>query len=180
LAHGEKLTGKRDKINTNNYKELVMSYQNFEKALELAKQCNAYRTVGGESATVIEKSETLLGFKFSAQNIKFYTQLGYLSFYGNEIYGINPYDLNGILEGNSVAYALSDRRDYNLPEKWLPIYFFDDGYMGYLDYSQLNGYGEPPVIMAIYNGSEYVITEKVAEDMGDFILMLVEEQLANQ
>ena len=33
------------------------------------------------------------------------------------------------------------------------------------------------VIMAFYNGSEYEIAETLADDFGDFILGLVEEQL---
>ena len=39
---------------------------------------------------------------------EFYKKYGYLSFFGNEIYGIDPEDDSGILEGNSVAYALND------------------------------------------------------------------------
>ena len=157
-----------------------MSYRNFEKAIELAKQCKFYRTVGGEADEVITKSEALLNIKFSRQNHRFYAELGYLSFYGHEIYGIDTNELCGTLEGNSVAYALHDRKEYNLPKEWLPIYFFDDGYMGYLDYSQPNEDQEPPVIMAIHNGGKYVIAEKAAEDLGDFLLKLVEEQLARQ
>jgi len=157
-----------------------MSYINYENSIELAKQCKFYRTVGGEPDEVIAKSEVLLNIKFSVQNHKFYVNLGYLSFYGHEIYGIDPNDLFGTLEGNSVAYALHDRKECNLPKKWLPIYFFDDGYMGYLDYDNLNEEGEPPVIKAIYDGKKYINIEKITEDLGDFILQLVEEQLARQ
>jgi hypothetical protein len=178
LTNGERLIGNGEQTILNRRK--TMSYWNFEKALELAKQCNSYRTVGGEPDEIIEKSEVLLDIKFSKQNKVFYKRLGYLSFYGHEIYGIDPNDLNGVLEGNSVAYALYDRSKYDLPKMWLPIYFFDDGYMGYLDYSQLNNDNEPPVIMAIFDGKKYVITEKIADDLGDFFLQLVEAQLARQ
>lgn len=157
-----------------------MSYENLVKALELAKKCKSYRVSNGKMELIISKSEKLLGIKFSRQNREFYSEVGYLSFYGNEIYEIDPDDQSGVLEGNSVSYALYDRKKYSLPNDWLPIYSFDDGYMGYLDYSQLNEDGEPPVIIAIYNDKEYVVTEKVSEDLGDFILKLVEEQLANQ
>jgi hypothetical protein len=157
-----------------------MSIKNFELALEKAKNCKFYRTTGGENDTLIKKSESILKIKFSKQIYDFYSKLGYLSFYGHEIYGIDPNDTSGILEGNSVAYALNDRDKYGLPNEWLPIYSFDDGYMAYLDYSQLNCSGEPPVIKAIYNGKEYINSEKVAEDFGDFLLGLVEEQLTNQ
>lgn len=157
-----------------------MSFQNFERALELAKQCNFYTTIGGKSSDVISRAEELLGFQLSMQNVQFFKRLGYLSFFGSEIYGICKDDFSGSHTGCAIEAALADRKDYNLPKEWLPIYFFDDGYMGYLDYSQMNENGEPPVIMAIYNGDNYVITEKVADDLGDFILNLVEEQLARQ
>ncbi|MCL2474555.1 MAG: SMI1/KNR4 family protein [Chloroflexi bacterium] len=157
-----------------------MSYQNFEKALELAKQCEFYMVKGERSGEVVAKAEELVGFKFSKQNFEFFKKTGYLSFSGNEFYGICKDDFSGSYTGCSVEATLQDRKEYNLPPQWLTIYFFDDGYMGYLDYGQLNEDGEPPVIMAIYNGDEYVVTEKVAEDLGDFILQLVENQLARQ
>ena len=59
----------------------------------------------------------------------------------------------------------------------MPLYNFDDGYMAYLDYSTLNSEGEPPVIAASYNGSQYVLEGTVAEDFGAFALCLVREQL---
>lgn len=157
-----------------------MSYQNFEKAIDLAKQCDGYGIGNGKSDAVISKASELLNIKFSRQNYKYFKELGYLEFFGVEVYGIVKDDFSGDPEANSVETALVDRQEYNLPQEWLPIYFFDDGYMGYLDYSQINKEGEPPVIMAIYNGKEYVITEKIAEDLGDFILQLVEEQLSRQ
>ena len=39
---------------------------------------------------------------------------------------------------------------------------------------------EPRVIMAIYKGEEYRVTGELVEDFGDFLLELVEEQLADQ
>ena len=104
------------------------------------------------------------------------SQSKYLSFYGSEIFGIDPDDDSGILEGNSVAYALNDRDEYSLPEEWIPIYDFDDGSMAYLDYSHLNKQKEPRVIMASYDGEEYEVVEILAEDFGDFVLQLVQEQ----
>ena len=50
--------------------------------------------------------------------------------------------------------------------------------MAYLDYS-LNMEKEPSVIMAFYNGDKYEINETLAEDLGDFLLQLVQEQLEN-
>lgn len=157
-----------------------MSYQNFEKALKLAKQCEHYFTHEPRTDDVINRVSTIINIDFSKQNRDFYKKVGYLSFAGHEIYGIYPDGDPNDYVGDSYASTLHDRKELNLPKEWLTLYFFDDGYYGYLDYSQLNEDGEPPVIMAIYDGEKYVVTEKVAEDLGDFILMLVEEQLARQ
>lgn len=153
-----------------------MSYQNFVKAMELAPKCKFYTTVGGKTEREIIKAEKMLDVGFSNQCREFYEKYGYLSFYGNEIFGIDPDDDSGILEGNSVAYALYDREKYNLPNEWIPIYSFEDGNMAYLDYSCLNKEEEPRVIMAFYNGAEYEVVETLAEDLGNFILQLVQEQ----
>lgn len=153
-----------------------MSYHNFKKALKLAKQCEGYDTGGGKTDKVISDASELLNIKFSKQNYKYFRKLGYLEFFGVEVFGIVTDDFSGEPEAKCVETALADRKNYNLPEEWLPIYFFDDGYYGYLDYSQLNEDGEPPVIIAIYDGEKYAVTGKVAEDLGDFLLQLVEKQ----
>lgn len=156
-----------------------MSYFDFEKAMNLAPKCKFYTIAGGKTDDEIKKSEKLLSLNFSKQCKEFYKKYGYLSFFGNEIFGIDPDDDSGILEGNSVAYALNDREEYNLPVCWLPIYNYEDGNMAYLDYSSLNEEEEPSVIMAFYNGVKYEKVEIVAEDFGSFVLQLVEEQLNN-
>ena len=157
-----------------------MSYQNFEKAVELAEQCDGYLNGGGKSNSVVIKAEELLDIKFSRQNTQYFSQYGFIEFFGKELYGIVKDDFSGTYVGCAIEATLQDRKALNLPLQWLTLYFFDDGYYGYLDYSQLNEDGEPPVIMAIYDGEKYIIIEQVAEDLGDFILQLVEEQLARQ
>ena len=154
-----------------------MSYQNFEKAMSLAPKCQFYTTVGGKTLEEILKSEELLGIKFSKQCLEFYKQYGYLSFYGNEVFGIDPDEDSEILEGNSVAYALNDRKEYNLPISWIPIYNYEDGNMAYLDFDNKNEEGEPRIIMCIYTGEAHEIAEVIADDFGDFLLSLVEQQL---
>ena len=89
--------------------------------MELAPKCKFYTTEGGKSEEEIRRSEQILNIKFSNQSREFYEKYGYLSFYGNEIFGIDPDDDSGMLEGNSVAYALNDRKEYNLPKEWIPM-----------------------------------------------------------
>ena len=157
-----------------------MSYQNFIKAMKLAPKCEYFTITGEKTSQEILKSEELLKVKFSKQCLEFYQNFGYLSFYGNELFGIDPDDESNILEGNSIAYALHDRKTYNLPTEWVPIYNFGDGCMAYLDYSSKNADNEPKVIMCLYTGEQYEIVKEIAEDFGDFLLQLVEQQLENQ
>lgn len=154
-----------------------MSYSNLVKAMELAPKCRFFTTAGGKTEEEIRKAEKMLNVVFSNQCREFYKKFGYLSFYGNEIFGIDPNDDSGILEGNSVAYALNDRKEFNLPIEWIPIYDFGDGNMAYLDYSSLNLEKEPQIIIAFYNGTEYEIVERLAEDLGEFLLELINEQI---
>ena len=160
--------------------EKRMSYQNFKKAIELAQQCNGYWDGGGKPSEIVAKAEKLVGIKFSRQNDQYFNKYGFIEFFGSEIFGIVKDDFAGTHAGCAIEATLQDRKNLSLPPKWITLYFFDDGYYGYLDYSQLNEEGEPPVIMAIYNGKEFVMVEKVAEDLGDFLLKLATEQLARQ
>ena len=138
-----------------------MSWENYERSMELAKKCRFYTTAGGKSTQEIEEAEKLLGIKFSKQYRDFNEKYGYLSFYGNEIFGIDTNNL-GELEGNSLAYALNDRKEYNLPYYFLPFYNYE---------------GEPRIVILEYDGLKYGVSETVADDFGDFILELVQEEL---
>lgn len=153
-----------------------MSYDNFIKATKLMVNCKNYRNAGGVSDIEITKSEKMLGISFSKQNYEFYSKFGCASFKGFEVFGVFP-DRMDVLEGNSVAYALYDRQHFNLSPYWIPVFNFDDGVLAYLDYSSLNEFDEPRVIVAYYDGEQYVIDAIIAEDFGDFLYGLVAEDL---
>jgi len=159
---------------------IIMSYNNYEKALELAKKCEGYLVGNGQPNDVIKKGQQLLGLDFSRQHYDYLNKLGFLDFFGHEFYGIPKGDFSGTPEGCMIECALVDRKAWNLPKEWVPVFNFDDGYMGYLDYGYLNEEGEPRVIMAIYTGQKYEIVEVIAEDFGDFLLQQVEEHLLTQ
>ena len=127
----------------------------------------AIRYLNGEDSVTIELVNELLSDIKNGS-----CRTAYLSFWGNEIFGIDPDNMDE-LEGNSLAYALNDREEYGLPYYLVPICNFDDGCMAYLNYSSLNNDGEPCVVAAVYNGSEFEIMESLAEDFGDFVLHLV-------
>lgn len=151
-----------------------MSYFDLELAMTWAPICEFFETDGGKTEEEIAEAERMLGITFSKQCRDFYRLFGYMSFYGCEVYGIDPNCDSDILVGNSVAYALNDRKEYGLPKDWVPFYEMDDGYMAYLDYSSLNAEGEPCVISAFYNGKNFEVEEKLAEDFGEFLLQLVQ------
>ena len=156
-----------------------MSYADYEKFKQDVYKCKYFKSIGGINEQKILKAEELLGLKFSKQCREFYEGYGYVSFEGTEIFGINPDNLN-VYAANSVAMALHERKDYGLPHEWLPIYDFEDGFIVFQDYSQLNSDGEPIVIVGGYNGEKYIQAEKIAEDFGEFVLKLVMIQLELQ
>lgn len=157
-----------------------MSYINFEKATELAKQCQFYKTAGSQSKELIKKVEEAYGFKLSTQHYEYFKKYGYIMFFGTEIYGIYDKVFEGIYAGNAVIATLQDRKENKLPTNWIPIFDYDDGYVAYLDYGSLNSENEPRVILGIFTGENYEMTEVIAEDFGDFLLELVEEQMDSQ
>jgi hypothetical protein len=154
-----------------------MSYQDFQKAIKLAQTCKGYRVRGFVPDEVLIKAEELVGFNFSTQNYEYLRDIGYLSFFGNEFFGITKDDFSGSHHGNMIESTITDRKDKNLPKDWVTLYFFDDGYYGYLDYSDLDRDKEPPVIMAYHDGNEYKIIKKIANDFGEFLLVCVERSL---
>ena len=157
-----------------------MAYSNYVKALELLSQCEHFEEMGGQPLVVIEEAETLMDIKFSRQIKEFLADYGYISFCGHEVYGIIKDNFGDFhtLAGSMVQSNLSYRQDYGLPKEWVHIYDFGyDGYLGCLDHSQLNDEGEPPVIMVGYDGKQFFIAEKIEEDLGDFLLELVENCL---
>jgi hypothetical protein len=157
-----------------------MSYSNYIKAIGLVEKCEGYESGTGKPDSVIKKAENLLGVHFSKQLYHYFSNYGYIEFFGAEIYGIVKDDFSGIPSGACVETALIDRKRYALPLAWMPIYDFGDGNMAYLNFDDKNEDEEPPIIMAIYTGKTYEIRHQVASDFGDFLLVLVERQVAQQ
>ena len=157
-----------------------MSYSNFQKAMELAKTIEYYNNAGQQTKELLERVQKTFWFEISSQHYEYLYEYGYVMFLGVEFYGIYKDVFEGIYAGNAIVATLQDREDFGLPKKWIPIYDYSDGQMAYLDYSQLNADGEPAIIVGLYNGEKYIIVERVAEDLGDFLLQVVEEQINNK
>lgn len=154
-----------------------MSYSNFQNAMLKAAEFDDYSVGAPVEKEVLQKAEEKLNVHFSKILNEYLGKYGYVEFGGNEIFGIVKEDFDdlSVLEGCMVEYAVSERLNCQLPESWLPIYNFDDGYMGFLDFSRKNAEGEPPIIMAVYTGEKYIMVKKIADDLGDFLLDLANE-----
>ncbi len=159
-----------------------MSYKNFEIALEKAQECEYYFKVGKRESTVIKKAQEVLKIKFSKQLDFYLNNVGSLTFFGNEFYGIFDDDFEDGYTPMMVNSTIVDREKLSMPHSYLHLWDAGDGAIGVLDYSQLNDEGEPPVLLVDYRGEEqgWVVIETMAEDLGDFLLQCVENQLANQ
>jgi hypothetical protein len=156
-----------------------MSYENFKKSLELVKSLEDYIILGGVPEELILKVEKILNIKFSKQHYEYLLNIGCLHFLGHIISGLDKTeDFSSSNLGGSVLATLKHRgEDMGMPEEWVIIYngeYFHTPV--YLDYSQINEDGEPPAILMSYNDDdEPLVLEKLAEDLGDFILLLIEE-----
>lgn len=147
-----------------------------EKALEKAKKCKFYFSSGGVDSQTIRRTEQILGFKFSKLMVQYYEKCEYLSFDGNEFKGINPDKPNGETATNSVSFTISERKN-NLPMEWFPFYEYGDGYIACFDFNKVDLDGEPPVIMAYYDGNKYIAIRKIANNIGDFILGFIDNNI---
>ena len=138
-------------------------------ALELAKKKPYYFVKGETPEKVLSKVERVLGFSLSNQHKTFYGKVGYLSFAGFEFYGICNDKLTGKDAICAIETTIMERKKNKLPNKWVMFCSFDDGCMGYLDYTNLNEHGEPPLIMALYDGKKHNVLKKVSEDICTYI-----------
>lgn len=140
------------------------------KYLEEAKSKPFYRIKGNTPEKTLLKVEKLLGFKLSPEHRTFYKEVGYLSFSGFEFYGICNDRLKGKTALCAVETTLKERKRINLPDKWVLLSFFEDGYYGYLDYSDLSEDNEPSVIKTYYDGTNHNIIEKTSHSLSDYLI----------
>ena len=199
MTLGEGAIGSGERTDFNDKEMFTMSYKNFEKALELVKQCEDYTPGKGRTDEIIAQGEKLFGCKFSKQAKEYFKRYGWIGFGSQDFYGISTDDFSDKTCGGAIESALRDRKEFGLPKEWLCIHDFGyDGWRAFLDYGNLNKEGEPPVIVSRGMGKEFQGANKFAEgkaeyidrnyltdgifaeDFGDFLLCLVEEELERQ
>ncbi len=157
------------------------SYKSYTSAMDKAAECDDYDVGSGVPEETVKNAEKLLGIQFSKQLREYLLNYGWMEFFGVELYGIYNNDFSCTeIEGCIVEWALSERKSNNLDPKWVPVRFEDDGAMAFLDYNRLNAEGEPPVISAVLTDNGYKVQSDLAEDLGEYILELVNDQLEDQ
>lgn len=158
-----------------------MSYKSYVSAMKKAVECANYDTGSGVSEETVNKAESLMGISFSKQLRDYLIRYGWLEFFGVELYGIYNDDFScSEIEGCIVEWTLSERKCNGLDSKWIPIRFEDDGSMAFLDCNRKNFEDEPPVISAVLTNNGYKVQEDLSEDLGEYILELVNNQLEEQ
>lgn len=156
-----------------------MSYKVYEKAIKKAKKGDDFDCGTPHSDEVIKRAESALGVTFSPQVKHYLSTFGYIELFGIELYGIvdDSFSLDkDVLEGCMVEWTLNERANNNLNPNWIALKFEDDGEMIFLDFENINAEGEPRVIVAIDEGNGYVFEDMIAEDFGEYLKYLIEEE----
>lgn len=149
-----------------------MSYENFEKALELAKTLPDYEIYDCCSDKAMDELEDYLGFNLSKQHYELLRK-GCLSYPGNDI--VSNFE-NSHTTGMDIIGFLEIDKKYGLQvdKGFVPI--LDEGeWENFLNYNKLTKDGEPTVVYAMPSPDEFIIFEQTNQDLGDFLLELFSE-----
>ncbi len=149
-----------------------MSYENFEKAMELAKTLPDYKIYDCCSDKAMDELEDYLGFDLSKQHYEFLRK-GALEVWAYEFCANfknshkTSFDIIAHLEINK-KYGLK------VDKKFVPL-IDEDEWSNYLNYNNLTKEGEPTVVYAVPSPDEFIIFEQTNQDLGDFLLELFNE-----
>ncbi len=116
---------------------------------------------------------------FSPQIKHYLSEFGYIELFGIELYGIvnESFSLDkNDFEGCMVEWTLNERANNNLNPNWIALKFEDDGEMVFFDFENTNAEGEPRIISAIDEGNGYILNDELAEDFGEYLNYLIEEE----
>lgn len=153
-----------------------MSYENYKKAMELAKTLPNYKIYDCCSNNAMDELEDYLGFELSKQHYDFLRQ-GALEVSGR-IFCANFKDAH--YTSMDVIANLEMNKKYNLTveDKFVPI-LEEDEWINYLNYNRLTKDGEPTVVYAWPTPDEFIIFEQTDQDLGDFLFELFQEIKTN-
>ncbi len=156
-----------------------MNYKKYEKVLKKAQKCDDFDCGTSHSEEIIQRAESALSIIFSPQIKHYLSEFGYIELFGIELYGIvdESFSLDkNDFEGCMVEWTLNERANNNLNPNWIALKFEDDGEMVFLDFENTNAEGEPRIISAIDEGNGYILNDELAEDFGEYLNYLIEEE----
>lgn len=156
-----------------------MSNKTYQKAKKIILKNEDSATFHGEkSIDLIAKAEAAVGLKFTGTYLDFLKTFGAGNFGSEEVYGIIDDDFENSSVPDAIWYTLTLRKSVNFPDHFLVIYDTGTGDVFCLDYNNTDSNGEPKIV-AIDPG--YALKnqtlELIADNFGDFLLELVEEEL---
>lgn len=154
----------------------IESYQKAKQIILANKEIADF--VGGCTKELIMLAEDKVGLTFSKQYLDFLQTFGAGNFGAEEIYGIIHADFENSSVPDAIWYTLTEREEIKLPHNMLVIYDTGCDELFCLDFNRLDHSGEPKVISFIPGVElENQTYEIIANDFGDFLLDLVEQEL---
>lgn len=155
-----------------------MSSESYQKAISIIEQHKPRCFfVGERSEELISKAEDALGFKFTGCYRQFLKKYGAGNFGSQEIFGVIHDDFEHGSVPNAIWYTIQLRDEVNLPCNLLVIYDTGSDEIFCLDFYQMNSRMEPAVVSFVPGVDlDKQTYEKIADDFGDFMLELAENE----
>lgn len=156
-----------------------MSTKTYQKAKKIIlKNKDLADFEGKKSAKLITKAEAAVGLKFSGSYLDYLQTFGAGNFGSEEVYGIIDEDFEDSSVPDAIWYTLNLRKSINLPANFLAIYDTGSEEIFCLDFQSTDAAGEPKVVaLDLGYALDDQTIEVIADDFGDFLLELVEEEL---
>ena len=155
-----------------------MSLETYQKAKQIILEEDIADFVGGCTDDLIRLAEEKIGLRFAGLYLDYLKTFGAGNFGSQEIYGIIHDDFENSSVPDAIWYTLTERREINLPNNLLIIYDTGSDELFCLDYNQLAENGEPKIVSFVPGAElESQTYEIIANDFGDFVLDLVEQEV---
>src|SRR5699024_7377536 len=155
-----------------------MSLETYQKAKQIILEEDIADFVGGCTDDLIRLAEEKIGLRFAGLYLDYLKTFGAGNFGSQEIYRIIHDDFENSSVPDAIWYTLTERREINLPNNLLIIYDTGSDELFCLDYNQLAENGEPKIVSFVPGAElESQTYEIIANDFGDFVLDLVEQEV---
>lgn len=152
-----------------------MSYQNYQKAIEIATRSKKIRVGKGVSAAYLDAIQEKLCITLSPIHRDFLLNYAPMTIGKNSLLGLVE-DATG--EEDALDNLLSCIRfmheKFSIPQTWIPVMVYNDGCIAYMDYSG-DDINEPNIKVIFFAslGCRIEIDNNRANDLGDFLFDLI-------